>query len=59
MKTAYLVKIGWRCEFMFDNINDAGTFAAQAANHRTEDSDNDKISITLIDLDKSEEVDDD
>lgn len=53
----YIVKIGWRCEFEFDNILDAGSFAEQAKTHRTENSDNDPISIKIFD--ESEEVSDD
>lgn len=53
----YIVKIGWRSEFEFDNIDDAGSFAVQAKTHRTDDSDKDAISIQIIDT--SEEVDDD
>lgn len=59
MKLAYVVKIGWQCEFMFDNMYDAGTFTTLAGNHRTENCNVDMITITLIDLDKSEGVDDD
>lgn len=53
----YIVKIGWRCEFEFDSVDDAGSFAVQAKTHRTENSNNDPISIKIID--DSEEVDDD
>lgn len=53
----YIVKIGWCCEFEFDSIDDAGSFAVQAKTHRTENSDKGAISIKIID--DSEEVDDD
>ncbi len=53
----YVVKIGWKYEYEFDNINDAGSFAVQARTHRTENSDKDTISIKI--LDDSEEDDDD
>lgn len=64
MKLTYVVKIGWRCEFRFENMLDAGAFAVEAATHRTEDSDNDPIRVEIVaidkdDIDKSEEVDDD
>lgn len=53
----YIVKIGWSCEFEFDSIDDAGSFAVQAKTHKTENSDQDAISIKI--LDTSEEVNDD
>lgn len=59
MKLAYVVKIGWRSEFMFDDMEDAGIFAISAKTHRTENSDNDPISIKVIDLDDQEEAADD
>ena len=59
MKLAYVVKIGWRNEFKFDDMNDAGSFAIQAKTHRTENSDDDQISIKVIDLDESEVAEDD
>lgn len=58
MNLAYVVKLGWREEFRFDNMLDAGDFASQAAAHRTADSDKDPISIKVVDLDDGE-VDDD
>lgn len=59
MKLAYVVKIGWRNEFRFDDIEEAGTFAVQAKTHRTENSNDDQISIKVIDVDVAEEVEDD
>lgn len=53
----YIVKIGWSCEFEFDSIDDAGSFAVQAKTHRTENSDDCKITIAIIDPDK-EDADD-
>lgn len=53
----YIVKIGWKCEFVFDSIDDAGSFAVQAKTHRTENSDPDAISIKIIDT-SEEETDD-
>ena len=59
MKLAYVVKIGWRNEFMFDDMNDAGSFAIQAKVHRTDGSDDEQISIKVIDIDDSEVAEDD
>ena len=67
MKLAFVVKLGWRDEYMFNNMLDAGAFAIQAATHRTDDSNDDPISISINKVpdesdevkDEGEEVDDD
>lgn len=48
MKVVYIVEIGWRSMFKFDDIQEASAFADQAKKHRFDDSD-DKIVIKLID----------
>lgn len=57
-RLSYVVKIGWRCEFEFDDMEDAGSFAIQAAAHRTANSDKDEIIIKIKDNDPDEEVSD-
>ena len=59
MKLAYVVTIGWRNQFMFDDMSDAGFFAIQAKTHRTENSEDNQITIKIIDIDAAEEVEDD
>jgi len=48
MKVVYMVEIGWRAMFKFDNIEEASSFADQAKKHRFDDSE-DQIVIKLID----------
>lgn len=50
----YLVRIGWRQEFMFDDPEDATTFAVMAAKNRTACSDQDTIGIDIINVDDPE-----
>ena len=57
MKVVYVVEIGWRVMFEFDNIEEASTFADQAKKHRVDDN-NDEVKITLVDR-NSKEVSDD
>lgn len=47
MKFKYLVHIGWRQEFRFNDSEDARMFAVTAAKHRTVSSDQDIISIEI------------
>ena len=58
MKLAYVVKLNWRDDYMFDDMEDASIFAISAAAHRTEDSGDEQISIRIIDVDKEEVSDD-
>ena len=51
----YLVKIAWRAEFMFDNIEEAATFVSTAIQHRIPGDDNDEIVIKVIEEGKEEE----
>lgn len=54
MKLYYLVHIGWRQEFKFDDPEDATTFAVMAAKNRTASSDQDTISIEILNADEPE-----
>ena len=54
MDKKYLVRIGWRQEFMFDDPIFAMVFADSAAEHRTAISDQDTISIEIVNVDEPE-----
>lgn len=54
MKKNYLVHIGWRQEFMFDDPIFAMIFADTAAKHRTVCSDQDTIGVDIVNVDEPE-----
>lgn len=43
----YLVRLGWRCEFVFDDIDIASSFAKAAFSTRTGDEVDDEITIVI------------
>ena len=52
----YVVKLGWRSEFMFNNINEAADFANSAAEARIKgEDDTDEISIRLVEVKEDQE----
>lgn len=44
---AYLVKLGWRSEFLFDDLKEAASFARAAFLNRTGEEADDEISIVI------------
>lgn len=54
----YRVYLAWRCEFIFDDLNEAATFAKSAADHMIGDKD-DHIKIQIVSEKELEEGGDD
>lgn len=57
----YKVILGWRCSFIFDDPNEAMTFANNATKHRDpEDNENEiRIEFLVPEKELGEEVSDD
>ena len=55
----YKVTIGWRCEFLFDDVFAAAEFMLLAANHRIQEEDAIKLEVIFPEVEVSEEGTDD
>lgn len=57
----YIVKLGWRCEFSFDDLDNAASFARVAFRTRTGDEVDDEVQIVIRKKtvhEEGEEIDD-
>ena len=48
MKIKYIVKIGWRRSYQFDNADAAMAFAIVAKTHIYDENEDDEVSVEIV-----------